>query len=64
MPKYIGRIYDDREPERSTYKCSGLTYECVRDEIRRELDMYKDPDDGVVPLHLTYSIDKVEDENV
>lgn len=64
MPKYIGRIFDDRKPEVSSFKCTGPTYEHVRDEIQRELNMYKDPDDGVMPLHLKYSIDEEPDNDI
>ena len=63
MAKYVGRVFDDRNPEVSIYKCSGPTYESVSEEVHSELDMYKDPDDGVMPSHLKYSIDKVEDKN-
>ena len=61
---FEGIVYDDREPDKVIERFTGKTHEDVFDQVKRELDMFVDPDDGVRPLHLTYKIYEVEDKNV
>lgn len=57
MAKYKGIMYDDREPEHILHSFTG-----DRDYVKEQIDgVYADltdPEDGVRPLHLKYSISK------
>lgn len=58
MTRYVGIVYDDREPEHIMERFVSS----VRDEVKEKIDGvfrdFTDPDDGVRPSHLQYAIDE------
>ena len=58
--KYVVKAYDDRDPERILHKIEAPTYDKIRWEEKRYLDLFVDPDDHVRPLHLCTDIEEVE----
>ena len=58
MPKYTGIMYDDREPERILHKFTDTDRDYVKEQIDGVYADLTDPEDGVRPLHLKYSINK------
>jgi hypothetical protein len=58
MKRYVGIVYDDREPEHIMERFVSS----VRDEVKEKIDGvfrdFTDPDDGVRPSHLQYAIDE------
>lgn len=58
MVRYVGIVYDDREPSRVMERFVSSVRNEVRSEIDRVLADFTDPDDGVRPTHLQYSIDE------
>ena len=60
MKRYVGIMYDDREPNVITERFISSVRDEVKDKIDRVYRDFTDPDDGVRPLHLQYDI-KEED---
>lgn len=60
MKRYVGIMYDDREPDVITERFVSSVRDDVKDKIDRVYRDFTDPDDGVGPLHLQYDI-KEED---
>lgn len=60
MKRYVGIMYDDREPEVITERFTSISRDDVEDKIEGVYRDFTDPDDGVRPLHLQYDI-KEED---
>lgn len=60
MKRYVGRMFDDREPEVITERFTGISRDAVEDKIEGVYRDFTDPDDGVRPLHLKYSITEEE----
>ena len=58
MVRYVGIVYDDREPNRVMERFVSSVRNEVRSGIDRVLADFTDPDDGVRPTHLQYSIDE------
>lgn len=60
--KYKAELYDDRDPEHviDSYKSSNA--DDAWDEARRMRDQFRDPDDGVYPLHLKIRVREVSNE--
>jgi hypothetical protein len=58
MTRYVGIMYDDREPEHIMERFVSS----IRDEVKEKIDGvfrdFTDPDDGVRPSHLQYAIDE------
>lgn len=58
MTRYVGIVYDDREPEHIMERFVSS----IRDEVKEKIDGvfrdFTDPDDGVRPSHLQYAIDE------
>jgi hypothetical protein len=60
MKRYVGIMYDDREPDVITERFVSSVRDDVKDKIDGVYRDFTDPDDGVRPLHLQYDI-KEED---
>lgn len=56
MKRYVGIVYDDREPEHIMERFVSSIREDVKDKIDGVFRDFTDPDDGVVPSHLQYDI--------
>ena len=56
MKRYVGIIYDDREPEHILHRFTSIDRDDVKDKIDGVYRDFTDPDDGVRPSHLQYDI--------
>ncbi len=56
MKRYVGTMYDDREPEHILHRFTGIDRDDVKDKIDGVYRDFTDPDDGVRPIHLQYDI--------
>lgn len=59
MKRYIGIMYDDREPVHILHRFVSSSRDDVEDKIDGVYRDFTDPDDGVRPLHLC---DKITEE--
>lgn len=58
MKRYVGIVYDDREPEHIMERFVSSVRNEVKEKIDGVLRDFTDPDDGVRPSHLQYAIDE------
>lgn len=58
MKRYVGIVYDDREPNRIMERFVSSVRSEVKESIEGVLRDFTDPDDGVRPTHLQYDIDE------
>lgn len=59
--KYKGDVYDDRDPTNIFYTVYTYTDDEAYSHCRNYINMmFKDPDDGVIPSHITYKVEKVK----
>lgn len=58
MTRYVGIVYDDREPNRIMERFVSSVRNEVRSKIDNVLADFTDPDDGVRPIHLQSDIDE------
>lgn len=58
MKRYVGIVYDDREPNRVMERFVSSVRNEVRSKIDNVLADFTDPDDGVRPTHLQSAIDE------
>lgn len=56
MKRYVGIMYDDREPEHILHRFISIDRDDVKDKIDGVYRDFTDPDDGVRPSHLQYDI--------
>ena len=59
MKRYVGIMYDDREPEHILHRFISIDRDDVKDKIDGVYRDFTDPDDGVRPSHLT---DEIKEE--
>lgn len=59
MKRYVGIMYDDREPEHILHRFISISRDDVKDKINGVYRDFTDPDDGVRPSHLT---DEIKEE--
>lgn len=59
MKRYVGRMFDDREPEITLHRFVSIDRDDVEDKIKGVYRDFTDSDDGVRPLHLT---DEIKEE--
>lgn len=59
MKRYVGVMYDDREPKHILHRFISINRDDVEDKIKGVYRDFTDPDDGVRPLHLT---DEIKEE--
>lgn len=59
MKRYVGIVYDDREPKYILHRFTGTDRDEVKDKIDGVYRDFTDPDDGVRPSHLT---DEIKEE--
>jgi hypothetical protein len=60
--KYKAELYDDRDPEHVIDSYVSSNADDAWDEARRMRDMFRDPDDGVYPVHLCIRVREVSNE--
>ena len=59
MKRYVGIVYDDREPKYILHRFVSIDRDDVKDKIDGVYRDFTDPDDGVRPSHLT---DEIKEE--